>query len=285
MILKDPPFFIYKICQRIVLHLPVQVGYKIALVAAEIYRLFHCGVYKIVQKNLQVIFPEKDKKEIIKYSRETFRNFAKYLVDFLYFPILDREYIEKNIKVEGIENFNRALSKKQGIITITAHLGSWEMGGAVAAILGYPINAIALEHSNKRVQNFFFRQREKKGIKVIFQKDAARKTLFALRKKEIVAFVSDKDYFGSGIKINFFSREVSMPRGAAVFAVKTKALIVPGFMLREDNQLKFIVEKPLSYQLSGDEKRDVQEITQKIIDIIEKYIRKYPGQWFYFEKL
>ncbi|MCK4859798.1 MAG: hypothetical protein KAS87_04480 [Candidatus Omnitrophica bacterium] len=285
MILKDPPFFIYKICQRIVLYLPVQVGYKIALVAAEIYRLFHCGVYKIVQKNLQVIFPEKDKKEIIKYSRETFRNFAKYLVDFLYFPILDREYIEKNIKVEGIENFNRALSKKQGIITITAHLGSWEMGGAVAAILGYPINAIALEHSNKRVQNFFFRQREKKGIKVIFQKDAARKTLFALRKKEIVAFVSDKDYFGSGIKINFFSREVSMPRGAAVFAVKTKALIVPGFMLREDNQLKFIVEKPLSYQLSGDEKRDVQEITQKIIDIIEKYIRKYPGQWFYFEKL
>lgn len=285
MLLKDPPFIVYKICQQIVLHLPLKFSYKLGSVISSIYRLFHKRDYSILQKNLRIIFPDKAKREITKCARETFRNFAMYFVDFLYFPKLNKEYIERNMKIEGLENFNPALFRKQGIVVITAHLGSWEIAGAIAAIFGYPINVIALEHFNKKIQNFFLSQRQAKGVKVIFQKDVARKTLDVLTRKEMVAFLNDKDYFGSGVEINFFGRKILMPRGAAVFAIKTKSQIVPAFAVRESGQLKFIVEKPLSYESSGDEKEDIKKITQKIIETIERYIRNYPGQWFYFEEL
>ncbi|OQX53829.1 MAG: hypothetical protein B5M48_02390 [Candidatus Omnitrophica bacterium 4484_213] len=285
MFLKDQPFIVYRICQEIVLHLPLKFSYKLASAISNVYRWLHKRDYFTIQKNLRIIFPDKSEREIIKYARETFRNFAMHLVDFLYFPKLNREYIKKNIKIEGVENFDSALLKKQGIVGITAHLGSWEIGGAIAALLGYPVNAIALEHSNRKVQDFFLRQREEKGIKVIFPRDVARKTLAALGRKEIVSFLNDKDYFGSGLELSFFGRKTLIPRGAAVFALKTKSLVVPGFTVREAGWLKFVVEEPLSYKPSGNEKKDIKEITQKIIAIIEKYIRRYPGQWYYFDEL
>ncbi len=285
MILNDPPFIVYKICQQIVLHLPLEISYKISLLVAEIYRFFRKKDYFNLKKNLEIVFPEKDKREIARYAKKTFRNFARHLIDFLYFPKLNREYIKENIKIEGIENFAPALLKKKGIIVITAHLGSWEVGGAIASILGYPVNIVVLEHPNKKIQNFFIQQREEKGSNLILQKDAARDVLAALKKKQMVVFVNDKDYFDSGIKVKFFGKEVSIPRGTAVFAIKTKSLIVPGFTVREKNRLKLIIEKPISYKLSDDKNRDMKNITQKVVNIIEEYIRRYPGQWFYFEKL
>ncbi|RKY39941.1 MAG: hypothetical protein DRP75_00040 [Candidatus Omnitrophota bacterium] len=281
----DPPFLVYKICQKIVLHLPLKVSYKIADILSDFYRLFRPRDYKIVQENLRIIFPEKSAKEIIGYTRQTFRSFGRYLVDFLYFPKIDKEYIKRNIQVEGIENFDFAFSQKKGVIGITAHLGSWETGGIIVSVLGYPVSAIALEHSNKQVQRFFVSQREKKGLRVIFPKDASREVLKVLRRNEMVVFLNDKDYFGTGVEAEIFGRKVVLPRGPAVFALKMKTPIVPGFTIREGNKLKVIIEKPLSFSLTGEEKEDIRRITQQISKVIERYVRSYPGQWFYFERL
>ena len=80
-----------------------------------------------------------------------------------------------------------------------------------------------------------------------------------------------------------FGRQAYFPRGAAFFALKTGAYVVPAFLVRENKMfynLKF--EKPISYDRES--KTAEKDIIQEYIYILEKYLKKYPGQWYMFEK-
>jgi len=39
------------------------------------------------------------------------------------------------------------------------------------------------------------------------------------------------------------------------------------------------------FQPSGDEEQDIQELTQKIMSSLERFIRQYPDQWFMFRPM
>jgi lauroyl/myristoyl acyltransferase len=63
-----------------------------------------------------------DDKMISVMANEVFRNFAKYLVDFFRLQKVDREYVDKNVKVEGQRNIDEARSAGKGVIMLSAHL-------------------------------------------------------------------------------------------------------------------------------------------------------------------
>src|SRR4030042_1728242 len=86
----------------------------------------------------------------------------------LYLPLkIDLAYTRKNIKIENISYIDEVLARGKGAITVTAHLGNWELGGVVIALSGYPFWAVALPHKYKKIDNFFNHQRGSKGMKVI----------------------------------------------------------------------------------------------------------------------
>ncbi|MDB4349852.1 lipid A biosynthesis acyltransferase, partial [Omnitrophica bacterium] len=60
--------------------------------------------------------------------------------------------------------------------------------------------------------------------------------------------------------------------------------IVPVFIVRQKNDNhKLIIEKPLEYELTGNNERDIKSIVEKAAGVIEKYVRLYPEQWFMFD--
>jgi KDO2-lipid IV(A) lauroyltransferase len=213
------------------------------------------------------------------------RNFAKYLVDFFRFAKIDKAYIEKNVKVENLHYFDEALAKGRGAIALTAHLGNWELGGVMIALLKYPVWAVALEHKNKRVNDFFNFQRESKGLKVIPFGKAVKLCLEALKNKGVLALVGDRDFSEKGIVVDFFGKPTFFPAGAAVFSLKTGAPIVPGFMLRNgDDTLTLRLEEPIKFSPSGNTNKDIKDLILKYKIIIENYIRRFPEQWYMFKR-
>jgi len=123
-----------------------------------------------------------------------FRNFAKYLVDFFRFPLIDRAYISRYISIKNLKYIDESANMGKGVILLTAHLGNWELGGLVLGVLGYKIWAVALPHKNKKVNEFFNQQRESKGITVIEFGKAARTCLKVLKEKKLLALVGDRDF-------------------------------------------------------------------------------------------
>lgn len=275
----------YRIGQFISLSLPLSLAYRVSILICDLHYLFAARDRKMVTDNLRSIFPEMGKKEINRIRRNTFRNFAKYLVDFFRFSKLDNTYINKHIKVENREFLDEALKKGKGAITLTAHLGNWELGGVIISLLGYNFSAVALPHQNKKVNDFFNNQRASKGIKVIPLGNAVRQCLSVLKNNEVLALVGDRDFSGKGIVMDFFNRPTFFPEGPAAFSLKTGACIVPGFMVRNSNDgftLRF--EKPLELVSTGDKQKDLNKIIGHYKLIFEDYIRRYPDQWYMFRR-
>lgn len=278
-------YFLYRLGQFVALILPLKLAYAVAVLISDIHYLFSDLDKAAVEDNLKAIFPEKDAKSIDGIRKRMFRNFAKYLVDFFRFSLLNEEYIKKNIKIENRAYLDEALKKGQGVITLTAHIGNWELGGVVIALLGYPFSAVALPHKYKKVNDFFNYQRQSKGMKVIPLGRAVRQCMGILRKNEVLALVGDRDFTENGITLEFFGKPAVFPEGAAAFAVKTGAVIIPGFMVRNpDDTFTLRFEKPLENTPVDDKKTEIKNLILHYKSIFEDYIRRYPDQWYMFRR-
>jgi len=278
-----PNYYIYRFGQFIALILPIKIVYAIAVFLADLHYFFAFRDRRFVRANLRVIFPKKPDQELRKISKQVFRNFAKYLVDFFRFEKLDLQYIDKNIKLENMHYFDAALASGKGAVVLTAHLGNWELGGVVIALLGYPFWVVALPHKNKKVNTFFDTQRNRKGVKVISMGKAVRSCIAEIRNNHMVALVGDRDFTEKGIVIDFFGKPTHFPEGPAALSLMTGASIVPGFMLRNpDDSFTLRIEKPVEFSPSGDKAKDLAGLIAVYKNIIEDYIRQYPEQWYVF---
>lgn len=278
-------YILYRTGQFIALALPLKLAYRLATFFSDVHYIFANIDRRNVLNNLKAIFPEKSEKELVKIRLAMFRNFAKYLVDFFRFSIIDRDYIGKNIKIEGRQRIDEALSKEKGVITLTAHLGNWELGGAIIGTLGYPFWVVARTHKDKKVNDFFNAQRESKGIKVIPLGKAGRQCYAALKENKILGLVGDRDFNENGVIVDFFGKKAHFPEGPAYFSLRTGAVILPGFMLRnEDDTFTLKIEEPIHFSPSGNIKKDMEDLINNYKKIIEDYVRRYPDQWYMFRK-
>ncbi|MDD5653922.1 MAG: lysophospholipid acyltransferase family protein [Candidatus Omnitrophica bacterium] len=278
-------YILYRIGQFIALSFPRRIGYKIAIFFSDLHYLFAFKDKRAVRDNLKAVFPHKSDREICRLRLAMFRNFAKHIVDFFRFSKIDREFIEKNIKTENMHYLDEALKKKKGVITLTAHLGNWELGGAVIGTLGYPFWVVALPHKHKKVDDFFNRQRLSKGVHVLALGKSGRGCLRALKENKILGLVGDRDFNESGVIVDFFGKPTIFPEGPAVFSLHIGSVILPGFMIRnKDDNFTFRFEKPIEFHPTGKTGEDTKALVSTYIKVIESYVRKYPDQWYMFRR-
>jgi KDO2-lipid IV(A) lauroyltransferase len=88
-----------------------------------------------------------------------------------------------------------------------------------------------------------------------------------------------------GVEVTFFGRKALATPAAALLAQRYGSSVVPGFCVRDGkDRLTLIVEPPLSLKQTKDSRADAQINTQIMTEAIEKAVRTYPEQWFWFHK-
>jgi KDO2-lipid IV(A) lauroyltransferase len=273
-------FVFYKLAQFLTIILPRRVIYLIAWFVGFLTASFSRKDRRAVIDNLFAI--TKDRTFALRNYPRVFQYFALNIVDFLMMDRLKRKFFDRFVEVVNADYIKQALSFKKGIIALTAHLGAWELGGALLANHGYPVVALVLDHRHREVTNFFENQRRRQNIEVYSIKHSMRHLLNALSQGKIVAILGDRLFsLQGGIEINFFNHSVLFPKGAAALSIKTESPILIGFFVRKGMfyyQLEFIrpIVPTAQYTTEG--------LTEYIVKIIEEYIRKYPLQWFMFRR-
>lgn len=275
-------YILVRIAQFLVFHVPLRFAYKLATTLADLQFLLSQKDRHLVISNTTRVRGKND-EETRRISREVFRNFGKYLVEFFRFSKMDESYVSNNVTIEGVENLRAALDNKRGAIAFSAHLGNWEWGGALVAKLGFNISAITLPHKDKKVNDLFNSQRNIGGMGQIPLGGAIRGSLKHLAKNHVLAILSDRDFSNNSVEVNFFGSPAYMPIGTGVLALKSNCALLPIFVPRcKGNTHKLIIGKPIDYELSGNKQADIKDIVQKVTTVIETYVRKYPDQWFMF---
>ncbi len=278
-------FLLYQICVFISLRVSLKRAYQIAQILGKAYSFFSFRDKTALCTNLAVIFPHRSKKEISSIAEGVFMNFCKYLVDFFRLPLVDDDYIKKNIKIEGIEYLDDSLKQGRGVILVSAHLGNWELGGSILAKLGYNVSAVALSHRHKKIDNFFTSRRQMFGMQQIPFGGALRRCFKCLSDKNILGLIGDRDYFDNGVHVHFFSKKTLMPKGPAVLALRFGSPIVPIFIIRNaDDTFTIKFYPPIKYRPTGDKDKDIKLLTLSYLKIIEDVVRKHPEQWYVFRK-
>jgi len=220
----------------------------------------------------------KEKKKIVRFY---FSFMAQSTFELLFF-VKNSHHLE-NIQIEGKENLEKALEKKKGVLLLTAHLGNFPLMLLKLAKEGYPINIVARPMRDKDTDDYVNSLRTKVGVKTILsypRKVCVSGILNALRNNEIVVIQVDQNFGTGGVWVKFFGKLAATAVGPITLALRTKAAVVPVYMVREGrgkHQLKIFPEEELIAKEDKDQAILLNVI--KITRIIENWVRKFPSQW------
>ncbi|MDO8670304.1 MAG: hypothetical protein Q7O66_02600 [Dehalococcoidia bacterium] len=280
-------YWLFRFSSFVGRRIPPSTSYKLAsLIADLVYLVWREKRLITIQNMTHVVGANGGPKEAERLARQSLRNYGKYLVDFIRIPGLKKEAIEGDVKFSGWEHIDASLQHGKGLICVGLHLGNWDMGAAHVALRNYPVNVIVETFKYPRLNELVQGTRSVLGLRIIPMEQAARGILRVLRQNEMLALLVDRPAADDGVPVQFFGSLASVPAGAAMLSLRTGAHIVPACTVRQaDNTYLAFVEKHIEYQPVGDLNRDIQALTQKIMDAMESLIRRYPEQWYMFRPM
>lgn len=217
---------------------------------------------------------------IVKRSLE---NLGRSGGEFISIKKYTKENIKEFVVVEGWENFKSAHEEGKGVIFLTGHFGNWELLALAMSFLGYPTYVVVRPLDNRLLDKRVNEMRGIGGNRVIYKKNALSESLKLLKRGEMVGFLLDQNVSrNEGVFVDFLGREACTNRGMALIALKSRALVIPAFIVREGPvSHRIIFEKGVEIIRSGDISEDIIRNTQRFTKIIESYIIRYPDQWLW----
>lgn len=281
----------YRAFSRLAYKLPLRFSYSVgSLVGDFIYLTWKRHAANAVSNMRRVMGDEADWRLVKEKARESFRNYAKTLVDFLRFPHMSyREIDQVVVASEAIEHLEAVRSGK-GLVIVTAHIGNWDLAGAVLGHMGLPIHAVADKFEPKRMDDLINGVRKKHGINILSLETGSLKQMFtALKRNEIVLLLFDRPQPEEGVPVEFFGETAYLPAGPAAIAIKTGAALSVGYAVRNPDGKTFSghFEGCIDYRhlLTGDKEADIQRVTQEMVNRFEPIIREHPEQWYMFREM
>lgn len=279
-------FFMYMALQVVVCILrlfPLSFGRSFAKMLGSFAFYFVPIRRREVIKRLSDTFRDKSASEIWSLARDVYIQFTISMVEVIFLSKLSGDAIDEIVEFYGLETIERFKKEKKGIILVTGHFGNWELMGA--ALRKYiPVNVFAARLHNKYADRWINLNRRQVGLKIIYTDEPFRNVFKVLKRGEILAFLSDQDAHERGVFVDFLGRPSSTPRGAAIFALRTKLPMITSFIVRDGSKFKIYIEEVSPPQGGIDEEEAIRIYTQRYTKKLEEFIFKYPDHWFWFHR-
>lgn len=244
---------------------------------------------RLALRNINLIYgKEKSKHQLQEIIRQTFIHASRsgWETLYLYAHGQNQEELDKLVKkVEGLEHLKNASERGKGVIGLGAHLGNFTLLGRKLSFLGFASTAIMRQMRDGKLESLFNTMRSKLGqhwIPKLPVSKAIRESVAWLRAGKLLMIYVDQRS-SRGVKVDFMGIPTPTPTGAAVFALKTEAAVLPIVNVQDsDGFYKLIIGKEVPVIRTGNHKQDILVNTARFNKAIEKYIRLYPDQWFWF---
>jgi KDO2-lipid IV(A) lauroyltransferase len=259
------------------------VGAAIGAIAFHaLGRLRRVGV-----RNLELAFPEMTAQDREATLRSEYRNLGFLLAEFCKMPDYSAATASRFIRYEGLENYLKARDRGKGVLVLTGHLGAWELSSFYHSLMGMPMGMVIRRLDNPLVDAFVNRIRCLHGNRVIHKDDFARGLIASMRAGETVGILMDTNMTPpQGVFVPFFGVLACTASGMARIAAKTGAAVVPGFLLWEESEQKYVLHfgEELEVTRTGDAEQDALANTASFTAAMEQYIRQYPEQWLWLHR-
>ena len=242
---------------------------------------------QVALTNLKQTFSgEKSEKELKQILRNNYRHFGRVLMEFARMPLFNRNNVLQQIPIHNIEYIEELINQQNGVLILTGHFGNWEYLAAALANIGPQLYCVFKQQKNLAVDNIIKQLRIDIGLLPLKVKGgAASGVIRALKQKEMALIVIDQDAGKKGKFIDFLGRPASTTDGAAAIAIRYNIPVILAFGIRGKNGLiKVFLHKFLDVNKLSDNEEGRIQFLKEYNKILEKYIRKYPEQWFWLHR-
>ena len=238
-------------------------------------------------RNLELAFPEQSSRIRRAQLRAVYRHLGWQLVEFCRMSRYTPENTRGWMRTEGLDHYLAAKARGKGVLIVTGHLGAWELSGFYHSLMGHAMSVVIRPLDNRRLDNFVNRIRCLHGNRVIDKDDFGRGLLLAMRARQTVGILMDTNMTPpQGEFVKFFGVDACTGTGLAHIARKTGAAVLPGFMLWEPAERRYVLHFGPQIEIlhTADAAADILAATQICTSVIESWIRRYPDQWLWIHR-
>lgn len=255
-------------------------------IAFGVYRGFG-RLRRVGMRNLELALPELPYKTRKRILRRVYVHLGWQLVEFCRMTRYSAENTRDWIRTEGLEHYLAAQARGKGVLVLTGHLGAWELSSFYHSLMGHPMGMLIRRLDNRRLDEYVNRIRCLHGNFVLSKDDFGRGLLTAIHAGRTVGMLIDTNMTPPrGEFVNFFGTDACTGTGLAHVARITGAAVLPGFMLWEPGEGRYVLRFGTEIEIphTADRGADILEGTRRCTAELERWIRRYPDQWLWIHR-
>ncbi len=267
--------------QWVMERLPRPLAYALAIVVARFAYRFARQARPRLEFNLRRALPEATPLELRQIAWRNFRNHSKAYADLMQLPRARVEQLRPLLHVEGVEHLEAARAHDNGVLVISAHMGSWEIAAAIWSSTIAPVSLFAEELEPPELFDWYRHTRQRLGISVLpLTLTGLKQVVQALAANEMIVTAVDRDLTGTGLELDFFGHPARIPTGPASPAIRRGAALLPVVVLRNpDDTYEARGWPPLFAEAGADPEQEERRLTELLVRHLERIIREHPDQW------
>jgi KDO2-lipid IV(A) lauroyltransferase len=190
-----------------------------------------------------------------------------------------------SVEFEGEDRVRAAHAQGKGVLLFTGHFGYWEINALVHALVLRPMSVLARPLDNPLLHQLLEDVRGRTGNSVIYRRGAVRRVLRALAANQAVAVLIDQHIqTADAVYVDFFNRPAATTSALAALALRTGAPVIPVFALPlPGGRFRMVYEHAVDPP-DPSHPDALRDFTQRCTDVLEMYVRRYPGLWLWMHR-
>ena len=243
---------------------------------------------RLALSNLEAAFPARPAAERAAIARDMFAHFGR-LLDRAAEVQHDapRRRCCARVEFEGDERVSAAHALGKGVLLFTGHFGYWEMNALVHALVLHPMSrAGAAARQSAAARPARARARRAPATRVIYRRGAVRRVLRALGANQAIAVLIDQHIqTADAVYVDFFNRpggDDVGARGAGAAHRRAGDSRCSRCRCRAAGSA-WSTSTP-SIRRAADDPDALRDFTQRCTDVLEMYVRRYPGLWLWMHR-
>ena len=237
---------------------------------------------EIVRINLRVCFPDMEPRQREALVTAHFEALGRGLFETALAWFASDRRLNPRFEVEGREHLDAALATGQGLLLLTGHFSTLEIGARiVCSYLGVPFHAMYRPYSNALMDYFMHRWRERRSGLPALPREDLRRLVKALRDGRAIWYAPDQTL---DPRMSVFAPFFGMPAPSLIATARLarmgRARVLPFFPQRTPSGWK-VRFYPMLENFPGED--DVEDAT-RVNRALEQGILQAMPEYFWIHK-